>query len=146
MRQIWQNLAHYSRLSLQTVRRRTEHSARPKSDVNWQEIQRSFHSENTFHFDWKITSFKTEIMVKVIYYKLGTTNLIPVGGPKGVQIVQIGAVCKHTRNKTQRKLNIYLVPTCRIRCEYFYKILEHLLLASNLVTRKLKVFPLTLSI
>jgi len=53
-------------------------------------------------------------MVKVIYYDLETTNLRPVTGRNGVQIVQIGAVCKHTRNKTQRKMDIYIVPTCRI--------------------------------
>ena len=53
-------------------------------------------------------------MVKVIYYDLETTNLRPVSGPNGVEIVQIGAVCKHTRNKTQKKLNIYIIPTCRI--------------------------------
>ena len=53
-------------------------------------------------------------MVKVIYYKLATTNLRPVSGPNGVEIVQIGAVCKHTRNKTTKKLNIYIIPNCRI--------------------------------
>ena len=49
-------------------------------------------------------------MVKVVYYDLETTNLRPLTGPRGVEIVQIGAVCKQTRNKTQNKFNMYLVP------------------------------------
>ena len=53
-------------------------------------------------------------MVKVIYYDLETTGLRPLTGPNGVEIVQIGAVCKHTRNKKTQKLNIYLVPNREI--------------------------------
>ena len=52
--------------------------------------------------------------MKVIYYDLETTGLRPLTGPNGVEIVQIGAVCKHTRNKNTQKLadgdGIYLVP------------------------------------
>ena len=52
--------------------------------------------------------------MKVIYYDLETTGLRPQTGPNGVEIVQIGAVCKHTRNKNTQKLadgdGIYLVP------------------------------------
>jgi DNA polymerase III epsilon subunit-like protein len=53
-------------------------------------------------------------MVKVIYYDLETTNLRPLTGPNGIEIVQIGAVCKHTRNKKTQELNIYLVPNREI--------------------------------
>jgi len=53
-------------------------------------------------------------MVKIIYYDLETTNLRPLTGPNGIEIVQIGAVCKHTRNKKTQKLNIYLVPNREI--------------------------------
>jgi len=53
-------------------------------------------------------------MVKVIYYDLETTGLRPLTGPNGVEIVQIGAVCKHTRNKNTQELDIYLVPNGRI--------------------------------
>ena len=53
-------------------------------------------------------------MVKVIYYDLETTNLRPLTGPNGVEIVQIGAVCKHTRSKKTQELNIYLVPNREI--------------------------------
>lgn len=51
--------------------------------------------------------------MKVIYYDLETTHLHPLSGPNGVQIVQIGAVtCKWAFR--QKKLNIYVIPTCRI--------------------------------
>ena len=51
--------------------------------------------------------------MKVIYYDLETTHLYPLSGPNGVQIVQIGAVtCKWAFR--QKKLNIYVIPTCRI--------------------------------
>ena len=53
-------------------------------------------------------------MVKVIYYDLETTGLRPLTGPNGVEIVQIGAVCKHTRTKKTQELDIYLVPNGRI--------------------------------
>ena len=53
-------------------------------------------------------------MVKVIYYDLETTNLRPLTGPNGVEIVQIGAVAKHTRCKKTQKLDIYLVPNIQI--------------------------------
>ena len=52
--------------------------------------------------------------MKVIYYDLETTGLRPMTGPNGVEIVQIGAVCKHTRNKKTQELDIYLVPNGRI--------------------------------
>ena len=56
--------------------------------------------------------------MKVIYYDLETTNLRPLTGPNGVEIVQIGAVCKHTRNKSTQELGsgngIYLVPNREI--------------------------------
>ena len=61
-------------------------------------------------------------MVKVIYYDLETTNLRPLTGPNGVEIVQIGAVCNW--NKNIQKLGshsgnpsgdgIYLVPNREI--------------------------------
>ena len=51
-------------------------------------------------------------MVKVIYFDLETTGLRPLTGPNGVEIVQIGAICK--RNKYLKKTNIYLVPNGRI--------------------------------
>ena len=53
-------------------------------------------------------------MVKVIYYDLETTNLRPLTGPNGIEIVQIGAVCKHTRNKKTQNLDIYLIPNREI--------------------------------
>ena len=53
-------------------------------------------------------------MVKVIYYDLETTNLRPLTGPNGVEIVNIGAVCKHTRNKKTQELDIYLIPNREI--------------------------------
>ena len=56
--------------------------------------------------------------MKVIYYDLETTGLRPLTGPNGVEIVQIGAVCKHTRNKNTQKLSsgdgIYIVPNREI--------------------------------
>ena len=53
-------------------------------------------------------------MVKVIYYDLETTNLRPLTGPNGIEIVQIGAVCKHTRNKKTQTLSVHLVPNREI--------------------------------
>ena len=53
-------------------------------------------------------------MVKIVFYDLETTNLRPLTGPNGIEIVQIGAVCKHDRNKKTQKLDIFLVPNREI--------------------------------
>ena len=52
--------------------------------------------------------------MKIVYYDLETTNLRPLTGPSGIEIVQIGAICKHTRSKSQRSFDKYLVPRCSI--------------------------------
>ena len=41
-------------------------------------------------------------MVKVVYYDLETTNLRPLSGPNAIEIVQIGAVCKHQSKALKR--------------------------------------------
>ena len=48
--------------------------------------------------------------MKIVYYDLETTDMRPVTGPHGVQIIQIGAVCK----RTGLGFNNYLIPTVPI--------------------------------
>ena len=57
--------------------------------------------------------------MKVIYYDLQTSHFLPVDGPDGAQIVQIGAVStlkglSQEEDFGQDRFNIYLIPTCSI--------------------------------
>jgi len=52
--------------------------------------------------------------MKTIYFDLETTGLTPLTGYHGVQIIQIGAVCRHTRLREESTLNIYIRPEVKI--------------------------------
>ena len=52
--------------------------------------------------------------MKIVYYDIETTDLQPLTGPYGVEIVQIGAVCMHRRIQRQKTFDTYLIPTHEI--------------------------------
>jgi len=49
--------------------------------------------------------------MRIVYYDSETTDLRPLTGPSGIQMVQIGAICKHNRIRSQSIFDKYLLPT-----------------------------------